>query len=144
MKKLLLGIVGVAGTASAGDSSRATLNVEVVPSSEVLPERLVIVKKVLLSAEALSGATGNAEESRVTLNVEVVPFSEVCPEGLVIVKKVLLSAEALSGFVGAFTVNVPALVRVPPKVAFPLMSNEPPLLTSTFPLIGPSKPLHDT
>jgi len=38
---------------------RATLNVEVVPSSEVLPERLVIVKKVLLSAEALSGVADN-------------------------------------------------------------------------------------
>jgi len=76
------------------------LNVDAVPSSEVLPERLVIVKKVLLSAEALSGSTGNAEESIVTLNVEVVPFSEVLPERLVIVKKVLLSAEALSGVAG--------------------------------------------
>ena len=103
-----------------------------------------MVKKSLLGAEGDEGTASAGDSLRTTLNVEVVPFSEVLPERLVIVKKVLLSAEALSGFVGAFTVTVPALVRVPPKVAFPLMSNEPPLLTSTFPLIGPSKPLHDT
>ncbi len=71
----LLLLLTLTVTLSEGVLFRATLNVDVVPSSEVLPERLVIVKKVLLSAEALSGATGNAEESIVTLNVEVVPFS---------------------------------------------------------------------
>ena len=77
VKKSLLGAEGDEGTASAGDSFSATLNVEVVPFSEVLPEISVMLKKVLLSAEALSGATSNGEESRVTLNVEVVPFSLV-------------------------------------------------------------------
>ena len=89
----------------------------------------------------VEGTASAGDASRATLKVAVVPTSSVCPEMLLIVKKVLLSAEGSSGVVGASTVTVPALVRLPPKVALPLMSNEPPLLTSTFPLIGPSKPL---
>ncbi len=38
VKKTLLGADGDEGVAGIGDSSRATLNVEVVPSSLVCPE----------------------------------------------------------------------------------------------------------
>ena len=55
---------------------RAALNVEVVPSSEVLPEMFVISKKSLLGTVGDAGVEGNTESSfRATLNVEVVPSS---------------------------------------------------------------------
>ncbi len=56
MKKSLLGIVGVDGVSSAGDSFSLTVNVEVVPDSSVWPDALdvgaVKVKK------SLSGIVG--------------------------------------------------------------------------------------
>ena len=43
LKKSLLGAEGDAGDAGTGDSSRETLNVEVVPSSLVFPDGLLML-----------------------------------------------------------------------------------------------------
>ena len=63
---------------------------------------------------------------------------------LSILKKSLFGAAGAAGAVGGFTANEPALISELSKFAFPVISNVAPVLTTTEPVIGPSKPLHDT
>ena len=73
------------GAGRAGDASRATLKVEVVPSSAVCPMLEMSMSKKSLPETAGSAGGGPAVDLlRATLKVEVVPTSAVLPDIFVI------------------------------------------------------------